>query len=84
MFFFNLSIKLAKDNLQPETLQADSLFKVPKICKFENHVTRNDVIMMSLPKTMENNVKMRASAEPNKLYIIRKVLMRALQKCNFY
>ena len=25
-----------------------------KICKFENHVTRNDVIMTSLPKTMEN------------------------------
>ena len=24
-----------------------------KIYKFENHVTRNDVIMMSLPKTME-------------------------------
>ena len=23
------------------------------MCKFENHVTRNDVIMMSLPKTME-------------------------------
>ena len=28
--------------------------KVHKICKFENHVTRNDVIMTSLPKTMEN------------------------------
>ena len=24
-----------------------------KICKFKNHVTRNDVIMTSLPKTME-------------------------------
>ena len=24
------------------------------MCKFENHVTRNDVIMTSLPKTMEN------------------------------
>ena len=24
-----------------------------KICKFENHATRNDVIMTSLPKTME-------------------------------
>ena len=28
--------------------------KFHKICKFENHVTRNDVIMTSLPKTMEN------------------------------
>ena len=28
--------------------------KFHKICKFESHVTRNDVIMMSLPKAMEN------------------------------
>ena len=27
--------------------------KFHKILKFENHVTRNDVIIMSLPKTME-------------------------------
>ena len=27
---------------------------------------------------------MRTSAKPNKLYIIRKVLMRAIQKCTFY
>ena len=27
--------------------------KLHKICKFENHVTRNDAIMTSLPKTME-------------------------------
>ena len=51
--FFQLSIKLAIDNYSIESLQADSLFKFHKICKFENHVTRNDVIMMSLPKTME-------------------------------
>ena len=31
-----------------------------------------------------NNEKMRTSAKPNKLYIIRKVLMRAIQKCTFY
>ena len=30
-----------------------SLSKFHKIWKFENHVTRNDVIMTSLPKTME-------------------------------
>ena len=35
------------------TWEADSSFKVSQICKFENHVTRNDVIMTSLPKTME-------------------------------
>ena len=28
--------------------------KFQKICKFEDHVTRNDVIMMSLPKTVKN------------------------------
>ena len=40
--------------------------------------------MMSLPKTMENNGEMRTSAKPNKLYINRKVLMRAIQKCTSY
>ena len=38
---------------------------------------------MSLPKTMEDNGKMQTSAEPNKIYIVRKVLMRAIKKCNF-
>ena len=36
---------------------------------------------MPLPKTMENNGKMRTRAEPN---IVRKVLMRAIEKYNFY
>ena len=40
-------------------------------------MTRNDVIMVSLPKTMENNGKMRTSAEPNKIYIVQKALIRA-------
>ena len=40
--------------------------------------------MASLPETIENNGKMRTSAEPNKMYIVGKVLMRAIQKCNFY
>ena len=38
---------------------------------------------MSLPKTMENNGKMRTSSEPNKIYIIRKVLMRAIKNVTF-
>ena len=46
-------------------------------------MTRNDIIVMSSPKTLENNGKMRTSAEPNKICIIGKVLMRAIQKCNF-
>ena len=28
--------------------------KFYKLCECEDHMTRNDVIMMSLPKTMEN------------------------------
>ena len=44
-----------------------------KIRKFENHVTRNDVIMTLLPKTMGKNGESRTSAKPNKLYIIQKV-----------
>ena len=55
--------------------------KFHKICKFENHATRNDVIMMSLPKTMK---KMRTPEKSVKLYVIRKVLTRAIQKCEFY
>ena len=27
---------------------------------------------------------MRTSKEPNKIYIVRKVLMRAIQKCNIF
>ena len=42
---------------QPTELKLSKLIvqsKFHKIYKFENHVTRNDVIMTSLPKTMEN------------------------------
>ena len=56
MFFYNFSVKLDPD---PEftalkVFRLIALGKVHKICKFEDHVTRNDAIMMSLPKTMEN------------------------------
>ena len=40
---------------QPTALKLSRLIvcsKFHKICQFENHVTRNDFIMMSLPKTM--------------------------------
>ena len=37
---------------QPTELKLSKL--IVKICKFENHVTRKDITMMSLPKTMEN------------------------------
>ena len=37
-----------------ETSQADSPFKVPQNMQIENHVTRNDVIMTSLPKQWKN------------------------------
>ena len=41
-----------------------------KIHKFENHVTRNDVKMTSLPKTMKDNGKVWTSLEPSKIYIV--------------
>ena len=72
---------------QPTELKLGKLivhWKLHKICKFEYHVTRNDVRMTSLPKQWNNNGEMRASAKPNKLHIIRKVLMRAIWKCTFY
>ena len=40
-------------------------------------MTRNDVIN-------KNNVKIRASGKPNKLYIIQKVLIRAIQKKMYF
>ena len=54
-----------------------------KICKFKNHVTRDDVIITSLPKTIEKQWRNADLSKPNKLCIIQKVLMRAIQKCNF-
>ena len=84
VFFLICLENLPKTSCSFETLPADSPSKVLQMCKFESHVTRNDVIMMSLPKTMENNLKIRTSGEPNKIYIVGKVLMRAIQKCNFY
>ena len=41
---------------QPTELKFGKLIihsKFHKICEFENHVRRNDVMMMSLPKTMD-------------------------------
>ena len=55
-----------------------------KICKFGNHVTRNDVIIMSLPKTIEKQwEKAELRRTKQDIYIVRKVLIRATQKCNF-
>ena len=68
---------------QPTELKLGRLIahlKFHKISKFENHVTRNDVIIASLPKTMGNE----DLRERNKLDITRKVLKRAIQKCAFY
>ena len=85
--FKRLSRKRAKDKpwitsgLKQSIKQKHALYQK---CKFENRVTKNDVIMMSLPKTMENNGKMQTSVQQNKIHIIGKVLMRAIQKCNFY
>ena len=42
-----------------------------------NKRRHNDVIT-------KNNGKIRTSAKPNKIYIIWKLLMRAIQKCAFY
>ena len=51
-----------------------------KICKFESSTIKNDLMMTSFTK---NNGKIRTSAKPNKLYIIRKLLMRAIENVLF-
>ena len=61
---------------QPTEMKLSKLIvysKFHKIRNFENYVTKDDVIMMSLPKTMENNEEIRASTKPNKVYINQKV-----------
>ena len=70
---------------QPAALKLCKLIvylKFYKICRFENHVTRNDAIMMSLPKNNRNNRKMRTSAEPYYIYI--RFRSDLLKKCNYY
>ena len=47
-------------------------------------MTRNDVIMMSLPKTIQKQWKNTDLCGTKKIYSVRKVLMRAIQKLNFY
>ena len=49
LYFCNSSVKL-DPALKLFRLIAG---KVHQICKFEDHVTRNDVMIMSLPKTMK-------------------------------
>ena len=53
--------------------------KFHKRSKFEIHVTRNDVIMMTLPKTMEN-ADLRETSE---IIYHSKGLMRAIQNASF-
>ena len=48
--FCNPSVKLDPDNLHQGMIAFGKFYK---LSKFEDHVTRNDVIMMSLPKIME-------------------------------
>ena len=47
-------------------------------------MTRNDVIMMSLSKTMQKQWENTDLGGTNKIYIVRKVLMRAIQNWNLY
>ena len=49
--------------------------------------SRNEVIVFGndvITKNNGNNKEMQTSAKPKKLYINRKVLMRAIQNCTFY
>ena len=72
---------LLKTTYSIKTLEADTLSKAlqnnMQIWKPCDKKWRHNVIT-------KNNGKMRTSAEPSKIYIVRKVLMRAIQKCNFY
>ena len=68
---------------QPTVLNVCRLIAYPKFHKirqFENHVTRNDVIMMLLPNTM-GNVDLR---ETSQIIYQSKGLEETYKKCEFY
>ena len=68
---------------QPIELKLGKLIvhsKFHKICKFENHVTRNDVIMTLSPITMEN-VDLR---ETKQIIYHSKGIDESYPKCTFY
>ena len=54
-----------------------------KICKFENHVARNEVIRMSLQKTIVKQWK-NTDLQGTKQNTVQKVLIRAIHKFSFY
>ena len=80
LWFLCLYKNLSKTTYSFETLQADSLSKVLQNIQIwkpcDNKWRHNDV--------NGNNGKMRTSAEPNKIYIVWKVLMKAIKKCEVY
>ena len=54
------------DSRQPTALKLCRVItfgKFHKIRKFKNHVTRNDLRMMSLPKTMSSDVDVRETSQ---------------------
>ena len=71
---------------QPTELKLDKLIvhsMFHKISKFKNHVTRNNVIMTSLPKTMENNGEMRISAKQKQIIYHSKGIAESYPKMYF-
>ena len=81
--FCDPSVKLEPDNLCTalKLCRLISFDKFHKICRFENHVTTNDVIMMSLLKTMEKCGCPRNQSN----YVSFERLSRELSnKCTFY
>ena len=69
---------------QPTTLKLCRMSKFHKICRFENHVTRNDVIMMSLPKTIEEQWKNTDLCGTKQNIYLSKGFDESYPKCNFY
>ena len=57
--------------------------KFHKICKFENHVTRNEVIMMSLPKQWKQWENADLRRTKHNIYS-SKDFDESYPKCNFY
>ena len=76
MFFLNLSIKPAKDNLQHQLCRLIVSLTFYKIRKFKSHVTRNDIITASLPKTMETIGTCGAGWNQTKYTILQNKIMR--------
>ena len=61
-----------------------TIIVLPKAYQNTKGNFQNDYLWRHNDVITKNNVKIRTTVKPDKLYIIRKIMMKAFQKCNFF